>query len=262
MNALASIGERTIQRLHAVRYVVAVLFTALFYATRPTTWRRPARSVLVKQILFTGAEATGFTSRLAMLVGVSAVVQAQVWLARIGQLQYLGPILDAAIVRELGPLLANLIIIGRSGNAMAAELAIMKVNGEVRVLDAQGVDPFIYLLVPRVIATAFCGFCLSVIFIFVCLVSGYVCGALFTTRTDSAMLFTRSIAGAIGWADVSNLLIKSTVPGMFSAVICCLEGLSVGNAITDVPPAISRAVQTSVVVLFLISVTVSILTYI
>jgi phospholipid/cholesterol/gamma-HCH transport system permease protein len=179
----------------------------------------------------------------------------------VGQSQYLGPILVAVIVRELGPLMANLIVIGRSGNAIAAEMAIMKVTGEVRVLDAQGIDPFIYLVVPRILAMSLCVFCLTVIFIAVCLISGYVCGMLVGVKTSGASGFIDSLAGAIGPDDIINVLIKSFIPGLFSGTICCVEGLRVGTAITEVPPAVSRAMQRSVVTTFLISAVVSLLTY-
>ena len=216
MGMVEKVGAWTIARVHSLRYLTAVMVCALFYAAHPRTWRRPIRGVFARQILFTGVEATGFTSRIAVLVGVSVVVQAQLWLGKFGQTQLLGPILVAVIIRELGPLLANLIVIGRSGNAMAAELAIMKVEGEVRVLDAQGLDPFLYLVVPRILAMAMCVFCLTVIFIFVCLFSGCVFGILFGARTGGPVGFVVSLATAIGPADVLNVLIKSILPGLLS----------------------------------------------
>src|SRR5437016_1442140 len=106
MSVLDSIGAATIERLRRLHYLSAVMACALYYGFHPKTWRRSVRSVFIRQLLFTGAEATEFTSRIAVLVGVSAVVQAQVWLGKVGQSQYLGPILVAVIVRELGPLLA------------------------------------------------------------------------------------------------------------------------------------------------------------
>jgi len=262
MNILEATGRWTIQRLRGINYLAAVLGCALFYALRPSAWKRPVRSVFARQVLFTGVEAAGFTSRIAILVGVSVVVQAQLWLGKVGQTRFLGPILVAVIIRELGPLLANLIVILRSGNAIAAELGIMKVTGEVRVVESQGLDPFLYLVMPRVIAVSLCVFCLTVIFIVVCLVSGYICGVLVGVKTGGTIGFLDSIAGAIGPVDVFNVVIKSLLPGFFSGAICCIEGLSVEHAITEVPPASSRAVQLCVVMVFLVSALVSLVTYV
>lgn len=261
MNILAFVGSLTIDRVRRVRYLTSVFVYVMAHAVRPRTWRRTVRAVLVRQILFTGAEAAGFTSRVAVLVGISAVVQAQLWLGKVGQRQLLGPVLVAVVIRELGPLLANLIVIGRSGSAITTELGIMKAGGEVRALDAQGIDPLTYLVVPRVVAMAVCVFCLTVIFIAACLLSGYVMGGLMGMRTGGPDGYVASVAGAVGPADVFNLLAKTLLPGALSGTICCTEGLSVGRGVTEIPPASSRAIQRSVVALFVIAAGVSLVTY-
>ena len=69
---------------------------------------------------------------IALIVGVLVVVQAQYWLTRLGQTALIGPILTAVVLRELGPLLTNFVVIARSGTAISTELANMKVHGEVR----------------------------------------------------------------------------------------------------------------------------------
>lgn len=258
---LALVGSWAIDRLARILYVVAVTWTVLKLTVRPRTWRRTVREVLARQILITGVEATGFTSRVAFLVGVLVVVQAQLWLRKVGQTKLLGPLLVAVIIRELGPLLANIIVIGRSGNAMAADLGHMKYSGEVRVLDAQGLDPLIYLVVPRVLAMMVSVLCLTVIFIFVALFSGYVFGYLVGAKTGGSSGYLNSITGAVGPLDVFNVVSKSLIPSLLAGVICCTEGLSVEGTISEIPAAISRAVQRSVVTLFFVSAVISTLTY-
>jgi phospholipid/cholesterol/gamma-HCH transport system permease protein len=198
---------------------------------------------------------------VAFLVGIVVVVQAQLWLGRVGQSRLLGPVLVAVVLRELGPLLANIIVIGRSGNAIAAELGYMRLSGEVRVLDSQGLDPLVYLVVPRALATMTAVLCLTVIFIFVCLPSGYWFGRLLGAHTGGILEFLRSVARAIGPWDLFNVIAKSLVPGLLSGVICSTEGLGGADTVTDVPRAIARAVQWSVVVLFLVSALISLATY-
>src|SRR4051812_23374009 len=181
--ALAAVGSFAVDRLRRQRYLAAVLLAVAVMAVRPRTWRRTVRYVLSRQILFTGAEAAGFTCRVAFLVGISIVVQAELWVRKVGQSQLLGPLLVAVVVREVGPLVTNLIVIGRSGNAIAAELGHMKFRGEVRVLDAQGVDPLGYLVVPRVVAMMGSVLCLTVVFIAVSLFSGHVVAQLLGVKT-------------------------------------------------------------------------------
>jgi phospholipid/cholesterol/gamma-HCH transport system permease protein len=258
---VSAVGSATLGYLRRASYTLAVTLSVLRLAAKPATWRRTVRDALARQILFSGVEATPFTVVVAFLVGISVVVQAQLWLGRVGQTQLLGPVLVAVVLRELGPLLANIIVIGRSGNAIAAELGHMRLSGEVRVLDAQGLDPLVYLVVPRALATMTAVLCLTVLFIFVCLFSGYWFGWLLGARTGGILAFLDSVARAIGPWDVFNVVAKSLVPGLLAGVICSTAGLSVADTITDVPKAIARAVQWSVVMLFLISALISLATY-
>lgn len=258
---LAVIGDFALERMRRLRYLASVIFAVARLAVRPATWRRTVRDVLGRQIVYTGVEAVPFTSRVAFLVGISIVVQVQLWLRKVGQSQLLGPLLVTVVVRELGPLLANVIVIGRSGNAMASELGHMKFSGEVRALDAQGLDPMVYLVVPRVVAMMLCVLCLTVVFIAVSFFSGYVFGLLLNVKTGGARGFVESVTAAIGPLDVFNVVAKSLIPGMLAGVICCVEGLSVGTTVTDLPQAITRAVQRSVVALFFTSSVISLITY-
>src|SRR4051812_48868232 len=149
--ALAAIGSFALDRVRRQRYLAAVLLAVAVMAVRPRTWRRTVRYVLARQVLFTGAEAAGFTCRVAFLVGISIVVQAELWVRKVGQSQLLGPVVGAGGGRGGGPLVANLVGIGRSGNAIGAGLGDMKFPGEVRVLGGQGGGPLGFPGVPRVV---------------------------------------------------------------------------------------------------------------
>lgn len=258
---VSAIGSGTLRYLRRASYTLGVTLAVLRLAVKRSTWRRTVRDALARQVLFSAVEAAPFTVVVAFLVGILVVVQAQLWLGRIGQTHLLGPVLVAVVIRELGPLLANIIVIGRSGNAIAAELGHMRLSGEVRVLDAQGLDPLLYLVVPRALATMTAVLCLTVIFIVVCLFSGYWFGWLLGARTGGILGFLQSVARAIGPWDVFNVVAKSLVPGLLGGVICATQGLSVADTITDVPKAIARAVQWSVVTLFLVSALMSLATY-
>ncbi len=261
MSMLASIGAKTRDKWGSNLHLLAVAWTAFWMALRPKNWRQPTRDVLARQILFTGVDAWRFMSLIALLVGVAVVVESQVWLQKFGQSTLLGPILVTVIIREVGPLLTNFVIIGRSGNAMATELANMKINGEVHLLDAMGLDPFVYLVLPRVIGAAISTFCLSVVFVVMSFLSGYFCGSLLGANSGGPDLFLKSVFAAIAPADIVNLVIKSFIPGLLMGCICCIEGLSVRNSITEVPQATTRAVARSTAALFITSALVSVMTY-
>jgi phospholipid/cholesterol/gamma-HCH transport system permease protein len=262
MNMIGNIGAKTRTKTAATLYLLATAWTVLSMAVRPKYWPMPSRNVLARQILFTGVDAWRYMSTIAVLVGFVVVVQAQVWLKKFGFSGQLGPILVAVIVREVGPLLTNFVVLGRSGNAMATELANMKINGEVHLLDAQGIDPFIYLVIPRVIGAAVSIFCLNIIFIVMSFLSGYVCGALIGVSGGDPDTFLKSVFGAMQKADVFNVLAKSFIPGLLMGSICCIEGLGVQSSITEVPQATTRAVMRSTAALFFTCAIVSVMTYV
>lgn len=258
---IGKIGERTITRGRTTAHLFALFGSVLALATSRSAWPRTTRNVFMRQVLFTGVEALKFVSLVAAITGLSVVIQAQIWLGKTGQSQMLGAILVIVIIRELAPLLVNFIIIGRSGAAIAVELANMKVLGEIQVLEAQGIDPLLYLIIPRVLALALCVFCLTIWFIVVSFGSGYLYGILAGVGAGAPNLFITSILRAAHLPDVFSLLAKTFLPGMFTAIICATEGIGVGAAITEVPQAATRAVVGSIGALFIISAIVSILTY-
>ncbi|MEM1071156.1 MAG: ABC transporter permease, partial [Planctomycetota bacterium] len=132
---------------------LAILAATAQLAVRPSTWTAPVRNVMVRQLLFTGSDAMMVTLRITGAVGIMVIVQAALWVDALGvESELIEPILWRGIVRELSPLLACLIVVGRSGAAVATELASMTIGGEIEVLDSQGLDPMTYLIMPRVLA--------------------------------------------------------------------------------------------------------------
>jgi phospholipid/cholesterol/gamma-HCH transport system permease protein len=262
MQFVARLGAGIVARLRAGSYLLSVAGSAAGRAVLARQWPRTTRDVLARQIYFTGAEALGFVALVGLLVGVAVVLQAQVWLTKVGQSTLFGPLLVAVVIRELGPLLTNFVVIGRSGTAIASELAAMRVNGEIHVLEAQGLDPFTYLVVPRIIGVMASVFCLTIVSIGVSFASGYLSGFLLDVGTAGGVeLFVDGVLKAVRPADIVNVLAKTLIPGALTGAICCTEGLSAARAATEIPQAAGRAVVRSVAALFVTSAVVSVLTY-
>ena len=258
---VSNIGESVLNRWRVVRHVSAVICGVLYLAVRPRYWPRTVRNVVGRQVLFTGIDALPLTLGIALLAGVSIVSQTQLWLTRFGQSGMLGPILVAVIVRELGPLLVNFIVIARSGTAMATECANMRVRGEVDVLDAQGLDPMSYIVMPRVIGAAVSVFGLVIVFVAGAFVSGYVVGFLLGVSPGNPLMFVTQIGSAVTGGVLVSFLMKTFLAGLLTGAICCIEGLSVSGTATEVPIAGSRAVVRAIAGLLVVSALTSILTY-
>ena len=122
--------------------------------------------------------------------------------------------------------------------------------------------PLLYLAIPRALAFALSVFCLTIWFTIIAFISGYAFGILFGVGATDPVIFMNAVLKGLHPADVYNLLAKTLVPGLFTAGICIMEGLSVRYSITEVPQAATRAVVRSIATLFIISAVVSVLTYI
>lgn len=261
MNAIGRLGETVWAQADEVRHAAAVIGSAVWAGVQPRHWVRTVGKALAQQILAIAVEPLGFVSAVAMFVGISVVVQLTFWAGETGQSQLLGPLLVAVVARELGPVLINLVVIIRSGSAMTTELGVLKINGEVRALEARGGDPFLELVMPRVLGMMAATFCLTVAFILVAFMSGYLFAAFMGKGSRDLLLFADTVSRAVQPKDVLNILVKSILPALFASASCCIGGLGVGGSIGDIPLATQRALTRSVAGLFFICAVVSLLTY-
>jgi phospholipid/cholesterol/gamma-HCH transport system permease protein len=173
LRLIGRLGAEVWAQWDELRHAAAVIGTVLCVCVQPRYWVRTVRNAFARQVLATGVEPLWFVGAVAVFVGISVVVQLTFWVGEAGQSQLLGPLLVAVVARELGPVLINLVVIVRNGSAMTTELGVLKINGEVRALEAQGSDPFLQLVMPRVLGTAVSTFCLTIVFILVAFASGY-----------------------------------------------------------------------------------------
>ncbi|MCL4788501.1 MAG: ABC transporter permease [Verrucomicrobia bacterium] len=258
---IGSLGEGVWAQWQALRHAAAVIGTVFGAGAQPRCWNRPVWTALARQVLAIGVEPLGFVGAVAVFVGISVVVQLTFWVGEAGQSHLLGPLLVAVVARELGPLLINLIVIVRSGSAMTAELGVLKLNGDVRALEARGNDPFLHLVMPRVLGIAVATLCLTMVFILVAFASGYLFAAWLGKGSRDVLLFADTVSRAIQLKDLLNILAKSVLPALFASASCCLGGLGVGGSVAEIPPATQRALTRSVAGLFVIAAVVSLLTY-
>lgn len=261
MRAIVKLGEILCGQCDQLRYVAAVIGTVLYVCPQVRNWKRPIRKAFAEQFLRIGVEPAVFVCGVALLAGITVVVQLAFWTSEAGQSQLLGPLLVSVVARELGPLLTNIVVIVRSSSGMAAELGVLKVSGGIRALEAQGVDPFLYIVMPRVLAMGVATFCLTITFLLVTFSSGYLFGAWLGKGSRDLSYFANTVLHALRPQDMLSILAKSILPALFTSASCCLEGLGVGESIEDLPRATQRALTRSTAGLFVISAAASLLAY-
>ena len=183
---------------------------------------------------------------LGLALGLVIVGQTVSLLTKVGAEQYAGTVMVTVLVRELGPLAAALLVLARVGTAIVIELGLSRAQGEVEALEALGIDPVHYLVMPRVIGLAASIFSLTVYLILVALVSGYLFVFLQDVPLTPAEYFSQ-LARALVWQDFALLGLKTLTYGAIIAVVTCYHGLAQRLRLEEVSDATTRAVAQSVV---------------
>lgn len=245
--------------LEGLAYVVAVAYAVVRILPLPSTWPRTTRNVLLRQVYFTGVGALRVGFLVAALLGGAIVFQVTLWMRGIGQEALVGSVLVGLLVQALMPILVNVVVLVRSGSAVVTELATMKVQGEVHLLEGQGIDPLRYLVLPRVVGLVTSVVCLTVLLTATAFLTGYL--VLVASRPGDVISldFAERVFAALSPRAVLVSFALMVVPALLTGTICCLEGLGVGRAPTEVPQAATRGLARSISALLLSSALLSLL---
>jgi len=172
-------------------------------------------------------------------------------LAKLGATAYLGTTMVIVIVRELGPLLAAMLVLARVGTAQVIELGTARALGEVEALEALGIDPVHYMIVPRVIGMSLGVFSLTVYLIIGSLASGYLWAFLEKVPLTPGDYFNQ-IVNALNWLDFVLLALKTMAFGFFIAIVTCYHGLAQPLRLDEVARVAVRAVTQGVLLCVLV----------
>ncbi len=214
----------------------------------PRAGRRVALRVLVKQVWFTALQAVPIIIVIAGILSFLLIYQAVHELGPLGATELIGRLMVVAIVRELGPLVTALTVAGRSGTAIAAELATNKVMGEVRALEAMGIDPAHYLVLPRMGGAILSIFGLIILFDLVSIFAGLLAAG---ANGMTASRYFNVVLASLEFRDVWLTIVKGLAFGAIVGIVPAFHGLAVKGAPTEVPVAASRAVVVSFIAIFL-----------
>ncbi|MBI4005117.1 MAG: ABC transporter permease, partial [Gammaproteobacteria bacterium] len=165
-------AERWFDFLYRLGTSGLFLFTVLYQAVLPPYRLYP----LIKQIHFIGARSLLVILVSGAFVGMVVALQFHDTLVRFGSVSLLGSAVGLSLVRELGPVLTALMVIGRAGSAMCAEISIMRNEQQIDALQCMAIDPYRYLMAPRIIAAIIAVPLLTAIFIVIGIFGGYFVG--------------------------------------------------------------------------------------
>ncbi len=206
---------------------------------------RTLYGVVSAQIYFTGWQAMPLIVFLAIGSGALVALQSIMQMTFLGGVDYVGKFMVMIVVRELGPLLTALIVIARSGTAVASELGSMQVNKEVDALRSMGINPLSFVIFPRLLGGIISVICLAFYFVvFATLAGASVCRLVKGMPFD---VFFTSLSQAAGLSDVFVFIIKNFFSGLIIFAVCCYQGLQVERSPHEIPQVTTKAVVKSTV---------------
>lgn len=240
-----------------VMQMVYLAFRAAFYDH--TQSFRTIISVISAQVYFTGWQAMPLITVLALATGGIVIIQSSAQLSLLGGAAMVGNLMVVIIVRELGPLITALVVIARSGTAVASEVGNMRVNREIEALESMGINPLSYIVFPRILGGVISVLCLAFYFNAIALIGGF-----FVTRLINEMPFAfymDSLVRAFAAEDLGLFLLKNGFSGMIIFVVSCYQGMLVQQSPHEVPQVTTKAVVNSIIYCVTFNLTTTTLFY-
>ena len=244
--ALEVVGHRASSFLAEVGSVLIFLLQTLRW-----TFSRPfyAKSVL-KQMELIGFNSVPVVITTALSTGMVLALQSYTGFKRFGAETLIGTVVSLSMTRELGPVLTGLMVAGRAGAAMAAELGTMRVTEQIDALSTLATNPMKYLVVPRFIASTVMMFFLTILGVMIGITGGYFVGVKVldtnpVTYIDNSIDFTEV-------TDIWYGLIKALVFGAVVGLIGCYKGFHTEGGAEGVGKATTGAVVVSCMLILIL----------
>lgn len=257
-DVLAMIGHVARAQPRFMLILIGAGWGVVCQGVQPISWRRLVR----REFWRTLCQATGggllSVLVVAVITGFGIVAQAVYWLGFAGMAQMTGSILARVLVREIAPVLVGIILLGRTGMLIVAQLGMMTTQGKLRILSGMGIDPFIAFVMPRTIALTVSGFTLGTIFSVVALGMGYVVCWMKGIVTMPVWSFMFQVAGSVSPPDYLGIPLKFLLSGFAVGLCCCLSGMDVTRA-DSLTSLIPRGFSRGILSILIINVVVDLL---
>jgi phospholipid/cholesterol/gamma-HCH transport system permease protein len=237
MNTLALIGARTLGMLqgwgHAAFFVLELL------RATPASLRRPG--LVITQIHAIGNRSLVIILASGLAVGFVLALQMYYALAQYGAAESLGLVVNLALVRELGPVVAALLFAGRAGTSLTAEIGLMKAGEQIAAMELMAIDPKVRVLAPRFLGGVIAMPILAVLFSAVGILGAYVV-AVQLIGVDDGNFWSIMQSRVDVLRDVGNGVVKSVVFGFICTCVALYQGFETEATPEGVAYATTRTV--------------------
>ena len=211
-------GELALYYLDQAGRMFIMLFRALYRISKPPY----DLFAVIQQLHFIGVRSLLVIVISGAFTGMVLSLQFYNTLDRFGSMDLLGSTTALALIRELGPVMAALMVVARAGSAMCAEIGIMRTSEQVDALECMGIDPHRFLIAPKIIAGILSLPLLTALFDLVGIAGGYLVGVVIFDLSEGAYL--DSMMAGVGWNDVVMGFYKSLLFGLLITWIATAKG--------------------------------------
>ena len=205
---------------------------------------------VMRQIQFIGARSLLVIALTGLFTGMVLGLQGYYTLTRFGSEAYLGPAVALGLITELGPVLSALMVTGRAGSAIAAEIGIMRITEQIDALEVMALNPVRYLVVPNIVAGVIALPLLGALFAVIGIYGGYLVGV--QLLGVSSGTYFGNMTDFVALIDIRNGLYKSLVFGVAITFLCCFKGYHTGYGAEGVSHATTEAVVWSSVAILVL----------
>lgn len=204
---------------------------------------------LFTQMTAIGVESLSIIILTGTFSGAVLALQSYIGFKRFGAEEFIGPVVALSLIRELGPVLTGLMVTGRAGSAIAAELGTMQITEQIDALKTLNINTFQYLVVPRILgATIIMPFLVLFSMIFG-IIGGYlVCTAVLHLNGEQ---YISGIQTFVELSDITGGLVKSSVFGLILAWVGCYKGFYTSGGAKGVGLATTSSVVTSSILILI-----------
>ncbi len=210
---------------------------------------------VVKQIQFIGAKSLFVVGFTAAFSGMVLGLQGYYTLSKFGSEGLLGSAVALSIIRELGPVLSALMVTGRAGSAMCAEIGIMRIDEQIDALECMAVDPYSYLVTPKLLACLIAMPLLTAFFDVIGIYGGYLVGVELLGVNPGSYL--EGVRKSVVWDDVYMGIVKSICFAFLLIWVCAYKGFHAGVDEGNYGPEQVGRATTDAVVLSSVAILVS-----
>jgi phospholipid/cholesterol/gamma-HCH transport system permease protein len=215
---LENLGANTLTLVEQTGRTFNLLAVVIWELLKPPYRLYP----IIRQMYFIGARSLTLIIVSGITIGMVLGLQFYNILERFGSVDLLGAGVALSVIRELGPVMTSLMVVGRAGSSITAELGIMRITEQVDALECMAVSPGKFLIAPKLMAGLISVPLLTAVFDFVALFGGYFVGVVMYGVAEGS--YMNSMTSAVEWEDVRLGLVKSLIFGVLITLICCSKG--------------------------------------